>query len=351
MSTNDLKEFEKKTFCSFTIDTHIYDVELCSKVNDKMKSLKLTPDVDKIYEINIYFDKSVYGQKEFYLFPIERKDWQIEELKTLSGTEKRHTILNQVLSAQLQNICDEIAKFNVVYRNIRIIGDDFGGKNQVKIEINEDDETRQSEELELSTRKSKKSPTFRTMALVVPDYSYSKEQMAKVFAEMFIQYKQEEFRKSLHTPNLIDTEKVFNALANALIMEFPDKYISAEKIVKELLSQASLKKDWPLEIVSKDGKYGAQNDLGNELDCSTGYLIYIKQRHSWVLKEIADLTAAKQTILTSGYNRKYTDEIIVLHNLCPIQFDLFVEDKGEISPILKTEAHTAKKLLLRWKNK
>ena len=257
-----------------------------------------------------------------------------------------------MLSAQLHNICKEISAFNIAYRNIKIVGVDFDRVNQIKVEIEEDKRVIQ-EFSSTKTKKSKSSGTIYTVASIVPDYDSLIKSASKILLELMKRdvdkERTKDYEKSKHTPNLIKTKKVFNALASALITEFPDKYTSSELIVEELLSQATLKNDWPLEIVSKE-TYNTQNELGEEIDCPE-YLIYIRKRHSWELKKIPDLDVAKLIILTEGYNRKFVDEIIVLRNLSPINFDLFVEDRGEINLISKAEAHNVKKLLLSWRNK
>ena len=343
---------QDKKLCSFTVSACIYDLDLASKVNDKIQILNLSPKIDMIYRVKVSFNKKDYYNAEFYKFPVERKQWQIEKLEKFDENEKRQTIINEVLSAQLQNVCKELKKFNITYRKISMIGDDFGNLRQVKIEITEDTATKQREEIELGSKKSKTKPLFRTIATIIPDQPYINDRAAEVIADLYIKKfnadKLKELEKSKHTPNLISTERFFNTIANAIITEFTDKYVSSELLAKRLLSQAILKNDWPLEIVSKEGTSSKQSELENEIDCLE-YLIYIKRRHSWILKKIQDLEEAKQIILTEGYNRKFVEEIIVLHNLKIKQFDLFVENRGEIIPVEKLEAHTTKKLFLRWK--
>lgn len=346
------KEVEDKNLCSFIIDTCIHDIDLPIKVKDKIQALNLSLETDKIYTVSVYFDKRDYQNADFYTFLVERKQWRVEKLAKLGAREKQEAIIHDVLSAQLDNIYKEIRKFNISYRNIKIVGSEFDKANQVKVEITEDNRARQEEISTTKSKKSKSSGTIYTVASIVPDYSALIERASKVLLELMEREVEKEkikdYEKSKHTPNLIDTSKVFLALANALITEFPDKYTSSELVVNELISQATLKNDWPLEICSKDVTSGSQKELESEIDCPE-YLIYIKKRHGWTFKKIPDLDVAKQIILTEGYNRKFVDEIIVLQNLNPIYFNLFVEDRGEINPISKEEAHTAKKLLLSWK--
>ena len=48
------------------------------------------------------------------------------------------------------------------------------------------------------------------------------------------------------------------------------------------------------------------------------------------------------------YNQKTVELVIVLHKMTPVHFNLYKENNGEIIPVEKSDAHTAKKLLLNW---
>ena len=116
-----------------------------------------------------------------------------------------------------------------------------------------------------------------------------------------------------------------------------------------MLSQAELKNDWPLEIVGDSRIFHPEKQIKADdlIDCPE-YLIFIKNRHLWTLKKAADLDEAKHTILYKGYSQQGVELIIVLHNLDLVNYDLFKENNGEIIPVSKEEAHSAKKLFLRW---
>ena len=94
MSINGVKdakgeETENKTLCSFIIDGYIYDIGLLSKVKEKLQNLTLSTDANKIYTVTVYFDKRVYQNSDFYTFPLERKQWQIDKLEKLDTKENK----------------------------------------------------------------------------------------------------------------------------------------------------------------------------------------------------------------------------------------------------------------------
>lgn len=125
------KKPERNYLCDFYIETRIDDTELPVKIKDKPGSLNLIPNPEVIYSIDVSFDAAIYKDREFYEFPVERKQWQIDNLKKQNSTEKAHTIIGEVLSQQLDNICKEISSFNIRYSSASIAGEDFENTNRV----------------------------------------------------------------------------------------------------------------------------------------------------------------------------------------------------------------------------
>lgn len=345
---------ERNYLCNFSIETRIDDTELSSKIKEKLCSLNLLPNAEMIYVIAVSFDADIYKDEEFYKFPIERKQWEIDKLKTQAPKERAQNIIGEVLSQQLNNITTELAPFNIRYQSASIAGEDFGDINRVDFCIYEDTASQKENTLS-NKKKSRRKETRITAHSIIPHRPSMLKMAAKVFAEQIIrqaeaEYKKEE-EKANHSPNMVCVDDIFVVLATAILEEQPKEFSSPELVSFEMIAHAQMKNDWPLEIVGEDGVFSEERELelGSEIDCPE-YLIFIKRKHNWTLKKVEDLIAAKHTILFSGYNQKSVEQVIVLHNLKPVSFNLFIEDNGEIIPISKSEAHKAKKLLLSWNN-
>ena len=85
----------------------------------------------------------------------------------------------------------------------------------------------------------------------------------------------------------------------------------------------------------------------SQVDCPE-FLVCSKGEKRWVLEQTESLEEAKDRILTRRYKEKKPVQIIVLHNLENIRYNLFTEKSGEIIPVPKNEAHTVNRLLLSW---
>jgi len=352
----EYKKPEKKYLCRFTVDTRIDDVDLPNKIIDKLSSLAVLPDPEKVYALNVSFGIVVYEDEQFYDFPVERRQWQIDKLEDLKqkGDVKqlKHTIMGEVLAQQLHNICDALAPLNINYHSATIAGEDFEELNRVDFDIYEDIST-DWEGFSASKKKGKRKETRMVSHSVVPHRPSLSKHIAEVLAKMILEDMQKKSEKeiemSLHTPNLVSAGKLFTALATAILEDQPSEVVSPESLSYELINQAQIKDDWPLEIAGTPGvliKEGGLN-LDSQIDCPE-YLVYVKKKHSWTLRKVMDIAAAKRVILSSGYNLKSVEQVIVLHNLKNVRFNLFVDNDGEIAPISKSDAHTAKKLFLSW---
>lgn len=352
----EYKKPEKKYLCRFTVDTRINDVDLPNKIMDKFRSLAVLPDSEKVYALNVSFGIVVYEDERFYDFPVERRQWQIDKLEDLKqkGDVKqlKHTIMGEVLAQQLHNICDALAPLNINYHSATIAGEDFEEINRVDFDIYEDTSAVR-EGLSATQKKGKRKETRMVSHNVVPHRPSLSKHFAEVLAKMILEDMQKKSRKeaemSLYTPNLVSTEKMFTALTTAILEDQPSEVASPEALSYELLNQAQIKDDWPLEIAGTPGAHVEENKLNpdSQIDCPE-YLVYVKKKHSWTLRKVTDLAAAKQVILSGGYNLKSIEQVVVLHDLKNVRFNLFVDNDGEITPISKSDAHTAKKLFLSW---
>lgn len=315
---------ERNYLCDFSLETCIYDVDLPTKIKDKLASLNVLPKPNIIYVLDVSFDVKVYRVKDFYKFHVERKQWQIDELEKQSPKRQTETMIHQVLAQQLDNICKELSLFNIQYQTAIIAGEDYDDLNRVDFCIYES-EFIQKESPNDGKKKTRRKETTLISHSIIPHRPYIAQKAAEFFAEQMVKRIEEEYKKSLeksaHTPNLIKAEKVFAALAYAIVEEFPDIYSSAETLAYELSIQAKIKNDWPLEIIGQTGYYPKENTIAfnDEIDCPE-YLIYVKRKHDWALKKVNGLDSAKNEILYHGYNTKSVEQIIVLHNLEHIKF-------------------------------
>ena len=352
----EYKKPERKYLCRFTIDARIDDVDLPNKIMDKLNSLAVLPDPEKVYALNVSFGIVVYEDERFYDFPVERRQWQIDKLEDLKqkgdAKQLKHTIMGDVLAQQLHNICDALAPLNISYHSATIAGEDFEEINRVDFEIYEDISTIR-EDFSANQKKGKRKETRMVSHSVVPHRPSLSKHIAEVLAKMIIEDIQKKSEKeielSLHTPNLVSANKLFTTLATAILEDQPSEISSPESLSYELINQAQINDDWPLEIAGTLGVHVEENKLkpDSQIDCPE-YLVYVKKKHSWTLRKVMDLAAAKRVILSSGYNLKSIEQVIVLHNLKNIRFNLFIDNDGEITPISKSDAHTAKKLFLSW---
>ena len=347
---------ERQYLCLFTVDARIDDVDLPNKIMDKLSSLAVLPDSEKVYALNVSFGIVIYEDERFYDFPVERRQWQIDKLEDLKqkGDVKqlKHTIMGEVLAQQLHNICAALEPLNINYHSATIAGEDFEEINRVEFDIYEDTSTIR-EDFSVNQKKGKRKETRMVSHSVVPHRPSLSKHIAEVLAKMILEDMQKKSEKeiemSLHTPNLVGAGKLFTVLATAILEDQPNEVASPESLSYELINQAQIKDDWPLEIAGTPGVHVEENKLNpdNQIDCPE-YLVYVKKKHSWTLRKVTDLAAAKRVILSGGYNLKSIEQVVVLHDLKNVRFNLFVDNDGEITPISKSDAHTAKKLFLSW---
>ena len=268
---------------------------------------------------------------------------KLEKIKN-DPEERRRTILYGVLSQQIHNIRDALNSLPIKFSTANIVGDDMGeinNINQVSFWIFED-----------STQPPKRKNTL-TCSVVNPKRMATFQNFAKAFEDIKNRHEKEEQKKTqekaLHTPDIKNVEEIFLALAIAILDDRADKSVSPVWLSRELILQGEIVDDWPLEIrgnVKYEAKGKRVLDIGG-IDCPE-FLVYVKRKSDWTLSKAKNIEEAKRQVLTQGYNYKGVEQVIVLHNLKSLRFKLYAENKGEIEPISKSKAHTAKNLLLSW---
>lgn len=345
----------EKILCEFSIETRIDDVELSAKIKEKLCSLGILPNQETTYILEVSFDAAIYKDGNFYKFPVEWKEWQLNQLNHKKPEEKGHTIIQGVLSQQLDKISQEVDSFQIPYQRASIIGEDLGDLNRVDFCIFEDPNPQKESDTSGGKKSRRREKPIRAFS-IIPHRPSLLEHAAEVIAEQIVRKVKEESIKKLekanHTPNLVRAEEIFTALATAILEEQPQESTTPESLAVKMIAHAQIKNDWPLEIVS-EGDVTPQvgkMDPDSEIDCPE-YLIFTKWKRHWRLNKVLDLASAKHHILFSGYNQKNVEQVIVLYQLKPVHFNLFIEDNGEIRPISKSNTHTAKKLLLSWSDK
>jgi hypothetical protein len=334
---------EPKYLCKFPLETRIDDIDLPNKIKDKLNSLNLRPDPEKVYNLSVYFSVEIYEDSEFYNFPVELKQYQIDKLNKHKGKNQEmwKPSIQDILSQQLNNICDALKPFNINFSTTKITGENIiDDTNRVDFCILED-----------NTKPTKRNTI--TSSLIVPNIETTINNILEAFEKIKNDHEEMEHKKTQeklqHTPNMKNVEEIFLALATAILEEHPNELTSPERLSREMVVQAQIVNDWPLEIRGSDGDSPKENCLifNNQIDCPE-FLVYVKSKGYWTLKKTLSLETAKDTILHCGYNYKNVEQVIVLHNLKNVRFNLFTENKGEIIPVSKSEAHTAKKLFLSW---
>ena len=319
----------KKHLCNFSIETRIDDIELPNKIKEKLYELDLHTNPEKDYSLTVHFDPAIYKESEFYNFPVERKQ------------QKGSPTVQDILSQQLNNICNALEPFNIKFRHTSIVGENFiYDINQVNFCILESDA-------------EQKASKLGRCSLIVPNMMSTINRVEELFKKIEKEEAEKECKKiqemSQHTPNMKSVDEIFLALATAILEDSPNKLTSPGKLSREMILQAQIKNDWPLEIRGSDNVFAKENCVidVDQIDCPE-FFVYVKNKGYWTLSKTASIETAKNMILTQGYNYKSVEQVIVLHNLENVRFKLFTENKGEIEPISKSEAHTAKRLLLRW---
>jgi hypothetical protein len=335
----------EKKILQFTIESKIYDPNLPQKIKEKIvaKLPKINPEI--YYAIDVVFDKSVYSEAEFYNFKLEKPPFSRQGRNAESDQEKRRNLMTAILSQQLEKVFNEIKSLDFDMDGAAIIGDNLDNPLCVEFHLYK------SANKEFDKKGKLKNHIMAHS--IMPDRPYINEKFVKEFAKYVHEQmtkdaiKQAELEK--HTPNMIESKKLFRAIAKAKLAESQDNdKTTITKLTDELHSQATVKSDWPLEIIRGTKAECQENPVPSKIDCPE-YLLY--QSHNgghWTFKKVENLKAAQYIITKVGYNLKNTTSIIVLHNLKPVPFTLFEETEEGLVAFDKEHASGKKKLHLSW---
>ena len=194
-----------------------------------------------------------------------------------------------------------------------------------------------------------------TVFSIVPDRPYINEKYVEMLTKLFFEQMKKdnfkEFELAHHTPNMMESQKIFCSMAHAMLSDSgeADK-AEVAKLADKLRNQAVIKSDWPLEIKAGTKKEAQENPLKatSEIDCPEYLLYHVYQGGCWSLKKIENLKAAQQIITKDGYNKKGTALIVVFHNLKPVPFILLEETADGLVLLEKVNAPGKKNLHLSW---
>lgn len=331
---------ERVALKEFAVETEIFSVDLPGGIIKRLADEEFVPDPEAYYDVDIVFDKRVYGKAEFYRYPIPEKKMPKETTKRQSKQERAKDIICAVLSSQLEAARKAMEEFGLLVGSAAIIGDEHGDGVTVILY-----EGKKPEPV-----KGRKVQTHFHVDSVMPDRPYILEQAAKALADIVRMQIQEEGikeqRRQQHTPNWIPADAVFAAVSKACC---PENTTEAEDLKTKLMEDALIESDWPLHICSRSGKNQVGIIAGKTLlDCSEYMVFQQYQGSRWELKTVNDLKDARRIIAKEGFNKKQTEAIIVLHNLEPVTYTLFAESEEGLHPVSTEEARGNKKLLVSW---
>lgn len=339
---------ERKEVRQFTLDTEIHDAELPQKIHEALAADLPSISPEHYYDIDIVFDKSVYSKPEFYRYALDKPlapPPQGRRGKVEAEWQKE--LLSVILSQQLDKVVKQIEPLEFDIGMAGIIGDELVGPCCVKVQVYEG----RVKEYDKKGKLKKHPKIFSIM----PDRPYITEQAAKLFARLIDERMREDAKKkyelSRHTPNMVKADKLFYAVAQAMLLESKEGgETEIAKLTDKLRAQARIISDWPLEIESVTKAEAQVNPITpeSEIDCPRYLLYHAYQGGHWDLKKIENLKAAQYIITKDGYNLKRTAFIGILHELKPVPFTLMEETEEGLVMLEKEQAAGKKKLQLCW---
>ena len=95
----EIKEtpIKRNCLCEFSIDTRIDDIDLANKIKAKFDALNISDIPNKNYVLEVTFDAAIYKDIAFYKFPVERKQWQIDNLNKLEVKKDSRKIAETII--------------------------------------------------------------------------------------------------------------------------------------------------------------------------------------------------------------------------------------------------------------
>lgn len=327
----------------FSLDTVIYDPELSTKAAKALSADMIEVSPEQCFDMDVVFDRHVYQNADFYRFPLIKESLHPKGREPKGKEEKLKQRMYDILNEQLDRVKQALSDLNVKFRSTAIIGDECDPHTVIITLYYHEEEKKQKE------TKKKKEPVFSTNS-IMPDRPALSERIAKFMAEYLVDKLREEnikeYRKSLHDPNFVPAEKVFDAIAKALCA---GNLTVIPEIKQRIYKTANIAEDWPLRIVSAIPTT-IENPVkpDTDLDCSE-FMVYKQMTDgTWSLERTENLKSAQIIITKNGFNQKRTQAIVVLHNLNPVPYKLFQETEDGLVELSPDEARGQKKLHISW---
>ena len=334
---------KRKIARQFFIDTVVYDPDLSTKAARALSADMIEVSPEQCFDMDVVFDRHVYQNADFYSFPLTKESPQPKGRGAKSKEEKLKQRMYDILSEQLDRVKQALSDLNVKFRCAAIIGDECDPHTVIITLYYHEEKENQKD------TKKKKQPVFSTNS-IMPDRPALTERFAKFMAEYLVDKLREEnikeYRKSLHDPNFVPAEKVFDVIARTLCT---DNLEAISEIKQRIYKTANIAEDWPLRIVSAIPAT-IENSVkpDTNLDCSE-FMIYKQMTDgTWSLEKTENLKSAQMTITKNGFNLKRTQAIVVLHNLNPVPYKLFQETEEGLVELSADEAGGQKKLHISW---
>lgn len=328
----------------FSIDTVIYDPDLSTKAAKAFSADMIEVSPEQCFDMDVVFDRHVYQNADFYRFPLTKESLHPKGHEPKSKEEKLKQRMYDILSEQLDRVKQALGDLKVKFGSAAIIGDECP-PNVVVITLYHHEEE--------EDQKGKKKKTVHSTNSIMPDRPALTERFAKFMAEYLVDKLREEnikeYRKSLHNPNFVPAEKIFDVIAKALCA---DKLNVIPEIKQRIYKTANIAEDWPLRIVSKTAAT-IENPVKPDtvIDCPE-FMIYKQMTDgTWSLEKTENLKSAQMIITKNGFNLKRTQAIVVLHNLSPVPYKLFQETEEGLVELSPDEARGHKKLHVSWNRK
>ena len=195
---------------------------------------------------------------------------------------------------------------------------------------------------------------------VVPSAPFIRETAQTLIAEatysQIMKEMREERNYNRHMPNMAEPRKLFEAVAQGILL---DKKISKKtrevqmvNLADALSAHFSITKDWPLEISGRiDSDFDPTNaeKLAKQVDCSDWMLFTQNKSQNWTIRAMKSDRDVKAAI-ESTIRHKITHTIVAIHKLEPVPYSLMAD--GDWGPILidKKDAEKYKQVSVVWRN-
>jgi len=331
---------EVKDILNFEINTNIYDFELSEKIFEIVKNAKIDIDPKIYYKINISFDCQSYDDDKLRSFNIKKSSC-IEDCK--------QGLINSMLSSQLEDIQNKIAELGIDIGNTKISGDNLNNTNIIVFTLSEDEPKEYDKKGELKKRLK--------ASVISPDTPATIKRMAEVFKDMILNHIQEENKKEKelneYVPKMVKVFDLMSIISKGVIID--KKYNSKKRqefetsLAKKLMSNYKINFSNPLKLsgnLSLDNYSEVNSNI--EVDCPD-VLIYIQNKNGkWNLKKVDNLLVAERIITKECFNKKETENVVVISKLKPLSFFLMDKTQDGLVMVDKKNAIECGKLQVCW---